>query len=107
MRARALLAYSEADGNRPNDGFGDSVLPPEGGWLANGGRTRPTDYFLGRNSRCRRPHFRSWRGSETPLGRERGREAEKNQQANLTKAERNEFKQLVPLLVKSYGKGRR
>ena len=31
----------------------------------------------------------------------------KNQQANLTKAERNELKQLVPLLVKSYSKGRR
>ena len=30
----------------------------------------------------------------------------KNQQANLTKAEQNELKQLVPLLVKSYGKGR-
>src|SRR5260370_11221513 len=31
----------------------------------------------------------------------------KNQQANLTKAERNELKQLVPLLVKNYSKGRR
>jgi mRNA-degrading endonuclease RelE of RelBE toxin-antitoxin system len=31
----------------------------------------------------------------------------KNQQANLTKAERNELKQLVPILVNSYSKGRR
>ena len=31
----------------------------------------------------------------------------KNQKANLTKAERNELKQLVPLLVKNYSKGRR
>ena len=31
----------------------------------------------------------------------------KNQQANLTKAERNELKELVPLLVKNYSKGRR
>ena len=31
----------------------------------------------------------------------------KNQKANLTKAERNELKQLVPLLVKTYGRGRR
>ena len=31
----------------------------------------------------------------------------KNQKANLTKAERNEFKTLVPLLVKSYTKGRK
>jgi hypothetical protein len=30
----------------------------------------------------------------------------KNQKANLTKAERNEFKKLLPLLVKSYAKGR-
>jgi len=30
----------------------------------------------------------------------------KNQKANLTKAERNEFKKLVPLLVKTYAKGR-
>ncbi|MBV8732243.1 MAG: type II toxin-antitoxin system RelE/ParE family toxin [Acidobacteriia bacterium] len=30
----------------------------------------------------------------------------KNQKANLTKAERNELRQLVPLLVKSYGQGR-
>jgi mRNA-degrading endonuclease RelE of RelBE toxin-antitoxin system len=30
----------------------------------------------------------------------------KNQRANLTKAERNEFKRLVPLLVKTYAKGR-
>ena len=31
----------------------------------------------------------------------------KNQKANLTRAERNEFKALVPLLVKTYSKGRR
>jgi hypothetical protein len=31
----------------------------------------------------------------------------KNQKANLTKAERNDLKTLVPLLVKSYPKGRR
>ena len=31
----------------------------------------------------------------------------KNQQANLTKAERNEFKRLVPILVKTYAKGRK
>jgi hypothetical protein len=31
----------------------------------------------------------------------------KNQKANLTKAERNEMKVLVPLLVKNYGKGRK
>ena len=30
----------------------------------------------------------------------------KSQKANLTKAERNELKALVPLLVKNYGKGR-
>jgi hypothetical protein len=30
----------------------------------------------------------------------------KNQRANLTAAERNEMKQLVPLLVKNYGRGR-
>jgi hypothetical protein len=30
----------------------------------------------------------------------------KNQKANLTKAERNEMKALVPLFVKNYGKGR-
>ncbi|MGP8243891.1 MAG: type II toxin-antitoxin system RelE/ParE family toxin [Bryobacteraceae bacterium] len=30
----------------------------------------------------------------------------KNQKANLTKAERNEFKKLLPLLVKSCSKGR-
>ena len=30
----------------------------------------------------------------------------KNQKANLTKAERNELKTLVPLLVKTYSKGR-
>ena len=30
----------------------------------------------------------------------------KNQKANLTKAERNELKVLVPRLVKTYGKGR-
>jgi hypothetical protein len=30
----------------------------------------------------------------------------KNQKANLTKAERNEMKALVPMLVKTYGKGR-
>ena len=30
----------------------------------------------------------------------------KNQKANLTKAERNEFQKLLPLLVKSYAKGR-
>ena len=31
----------------------------------------------------------------------------KNQKANLTRAERNELKKLVPLLVTTYGKGRR
>jgi mRNA-degrading endonuclease RelE of RelBE toxin-antitoxin system len=31
----------------------------------------------------------------------------KNQKANLTKAERNELKTLVPSLVKTYGKGRK
>jgi hypothetical protein len=31
----------------------------------------------------------------------------KNQKANLTKAERNEWKQLVPLLVQTYGRRRR
>jgi mRNA-degrading endonuclease RelE of RelBE toxin-antitoxin system len=31
----------------------------------------------------------------------------KNQQANLTKAERNEFKELVPLLVKTYARARK
>jgi len=31
----------------------------------------------------------------------------KSQQANLTKAERLEFKKLVPLLVKTYAKGRK
>jgi mRNA-degrading endonuclease RelE of RelBE toxin-antitoxin system len=31
----------------------------------------------------------------------------KNQKANLTKAERNEFKALIPLLVKTYAKGRK
>ena len=30
----------------------------------------------------------------------------KNQKANLTSAERNELKKLVPLLVTTYGKGR-
>ncbi len=30
----------------------------------------------------------------------------KSQQANLTKAERNEYKRLVPLLVKAYAKSR-
>jgi hypothetical protein len=30
----------------------------------------------------------------------------KNQKANLTKAERNEFKDLVPLLVKTYARSR-
>ena len=30
----------------------------------------------------------------------------KNQKATLTKAERNEFKKLVPLLVKTYAKNR-
>jgi len=30
----------------------------------------------------------------------------KNQKANLTKAERNELRDLVPRLVKTYGKGR-
>ncbi len=30
----------------------------------------------------------------------------KNQKANLTKAERNDMKALVPLLVKNYPKGR-
>lgn len=30
----------------------------------------------------------------------------KNQKANLTKTERNELKQLVPLLIKTYGKRR-
>jgi mRNA-degrading endonuclease RelE of RelBE toxin-antitoxin system len=30
----------------------------------------------------------------------------KNQKANLTKAERNDLKKLVPLLVRSYAKGR-
>lgn len=31
----------------------------------------------------------------------------KNQKANLTKAERNEFKKLVPMLVRAYAKGRK
>ena len=31
----------------------------------------------------------------------------KNQKANLTKAERNELKTLVPMLIKPYGKGRK
>ena len=31
----------------------------------------------------------------------------KSQKANLTKAERNELKTLVPLLVKNYSKGRK
>ena len=31
----------------------------------------------------------------------------KNQKANLTKAERNEFRKLVPILVKTYAKGRK
>ena len=31
----------------------------------------------------------------------------KKQKANLTQAERNEFKKLVPLLVKAYTKGRK
>jgi mRNA-degrading endonuclease RelE of RelBE toxin-antitoxin system len=31
----------------------------------------------------------------------------KNQKANLTKAERNEFKKLVPVLVKTYAMGRK
>lgn len=31
----------------------------------------------------------------------------KNQKGNLTKAERNEWKQLVPLLVQTYGQRRR
>jgi len=31
----------------------------------------------------------------------------KNQKANLAKAERNELKTLVPLLVKNYSKGRK
>jgi hypothetical protein len=31
----------------------------------------------------------------------------KNQKANLTKAERNELKALVPMLIKTYGKGRK
>jgi hypothetical protein len=31
----------------------------------------------------------------------------KNQEANLTRAERNEFKKLVPILVKAYAKGRK
>jgi len=31
----------------------------------------------------------------------------KNQKANLTKAERNEFKRLVPILVRTYAKGRK
>ena len=30
----------------------------------------------------------------------------KNQKANLTRAERNDFQKLIPLLVKTYGKGR-
>ena len=30
----------------------------------------------------------------------------KNQKANLTKAERNELRDLIPKLVKTYGKGR-
>jgi mRNA-degrading endonuclease RelE of RelBE toxin-antitoxin system len=30
----------------------------------------------------------------------------KSQQANLTKAERNEYKRLVPFLIKTYTKGR-
>jgi len=31
----------------------------------------------------------------------------KNQKANLTRAERNEFTKLIPLLVKTYAKGRK
>jgi hypothetical protein len=31
----------------------------------------------------------------------------KNQKANLTKAERNEFKRLIPILVRTYVKGRK
>jgi hypothetical protein len=31
----------------------------------------------------------------------------KNQKANLTKAERNEFRRLIPLLVKTYIKGKK
>jgi len=31
----------------------------------------------------------------------------KNQKANLTKAERNEFKKLVPILLRTYAKGRK
>ena len=31
----------------------------------------------------------------------------KNQKANLTKAERNELKRLVPILLKTYAKGRK
>src|SRR5881396_2779256 len=31
----------------------------------------------------------------------------KNQKANLTKAERNKFKDLIPLLLKTYAKGRK
>jgi hypothetical protein len=30
----------------------------------------------------------------------------KNQKANLTRAERNDFKKLIPLLVKTYARGR-
>ena len=31
----------------------------------------------------------------------------KNQKANLTKAERNEFKALLPLVVKTYARGKK
>jgi hypothetical protein len=31
----------------------------------------------------------------------------KSQKANLTKSERQEFKKLVPILVKTYAKGRK
>jgi hypothetical protein len=31
----------------------------------------------------------------------------KNQKANLTKSERNQFKKLIPILVKTYAKGRK
>ena len=31
----------------------------------------------------------------------------KNQKANLTKAERNEFRKLIPILVKTYAQGRK
>ena len=31
----------------------------------------------------------------------------KNQKANLTQAERNEFKKLLPILVRTYAKGRK